>query len=65
MAEAKPTKIDKLKADQKAWKAGVAAIARAKFITAEEKKTMAAKYDAGFKELIAAEKAKAKAKAKK
>ena len=65
MAEAKPTKVDKLKADQKAWKAGVAAIARAKFITAAEKTTMAGKYDAQFKELIAAEKAKLKKKAKK
>lgn len=65
MAEAKPTKLDKIKADQKAWKAGVAALARRKFITPEEKKAMIAEYDVKFKELIKAEKEKMKAKAKK
>ena len=50
---------------QKEWKAGVAAIARYKLITADEKKVMAAKYDDQFKELMAAEKAKMKPKAKK
>ena len=64
MAEA-PTKLDKIKLSQKAWKAGVAAVARHKLITADEKKVMAAQYDDQFKELIAAEKAKMKAKAKK
>lgn len=64
MAEA-PTKVDKIKESQKAWKAGVAALAKYKFITAAEKTSMASKYDAQFKELIDAEKAKMKAKAKK
>jgi hypothetical protein len=64
MAEA-PTKVDKIKESQKAWKAGVSALAKHKFITADEKVNMIAKYDGQFKELIAAEKAKLKAKAKK
>jgi len=58
----KVSKTDKIKADQKAWKAGVAAIAKYKFITADEKTAMAAKYDAQFKALLDAEKAKAKKK---
>ncbi len=65
MAEAKPTKVDKLKAAHKAWKAGVAAVARFKFITPEEKATLAARFDEQFKAAIAEEKAKLKAKAKK
>ena len=58
----KLSKSDKIKADQKAWKAGVAAIAKNKFITAAEKPAMATKYDAQFKALLDAEKAKAKKK---
>ncbi len=65
MAEVKPTKIEKIKADQKAWKAGVAALARRKFITKEEKAAMIAEYDGKFKELIKIEKEKEKAKRKK
>ncbi|MCF2136778.1 MAG: hypothetical protein K9W43_05985 [Candidatus Thorarchaeota archaeon] len=66
MAEApKPTKVDKLKAGQKAWKAGVAAVARFKFITPEEKAELAKRFDEQFKAAIAEEKAKLKAKAKK
>lgn len=65
MAEVKPTKLDKIKADQKAWKAGVSALARRKFITPDEKKSMIEKYDIMFKELIKAEREKMKAKAKK
>ncbi|MFW9907413.1 MAG: hypothetical protein ACFFEF_02455 [Candidatus Thorarchaeota archaeon] len=60
-----PTKSDKIKADQKAWKAGVAAIAKYKLITVEEKAAMTTKYDAQFKAMLDAEKAKAKAKVKK
>lgn len=58
----KLSKSDKIKADQKAWKAGVSAIAKNKFITATEKTAMATKYDAQFKGLLDAEKAKAKKK---
>ena len=64
MAEA-PTKLDKIKESQKAWKAGVAAVAKHKLVTADEKKVMAAQYDEKFKELMTAEKVKMKAKAKK
>lgn len=58
----KPSKADKIKADQKAWKAGVSALAKHKFITANEKAAMATKYDTQFKGLLDAEKAKKKKK---
>ncbi|NWF97009.1 MAG: hypothetical protein HXY34_12780 [Candidatus Thorarchaeota archaeon] len=63
MTEApKPSKVDAIKEAQKAWKAGVAALAKYKIIDAAGKTTMAAQYDDKFKELIAAEKAKEKKK---
>ncbi len=58
----KLTKSEKIKADQKAWKAGVSAVAKNKFITATEKAVMATKYDGQFKGLLDAEKAKKKKK---
>ncbi len=65
MAEAKPTKVDKLKEAQKAWKAGVRAVARFKFIDAAEKERLLTRFDEQFKAAIAEERAKLKAKAKK
>lgn len=65
MAEAKPTKVDKLKELHKQWKAGIAALAKAKLITAEQKTKELAKYDGKFKDLIKKEQAALKAKAKK
>ena len=65
MAEAKPTRIDKLKDLHKQWKAGVAALAKAKLITAEQKTKELAKFDDKFKDLIKKEQDALKAKAKK
>ncbi|MHA1741682.1 MAG: hypothetical protein ACTSVD_06270 [Candidatus Thorarchaeota archaeon] len=66
MTEApKPTKVDKLKEAQKAWKAGVRAVAKFKFISPEEKSELLTRFDEQFKAAIAEEKAKLKAKAKK
>lgn len=63
MAEApKPTKVDKLRAAKKAWKAGVSAVAKFKFITPEEKAELASRFDEQFAAAIAEEKAKIKAK---
>ena len=66
MTEApKPTKVDKLKEAQKAWKAGVRDVAKFKFISPEEKSELLTRFDEQFKAAIAEEKAKLKAKAKK
>jgi len=66
MTEApKPTKVDKLKEAQKAWKAGVRAVAKFKFISPEEKSELLTRFGEQFKAAIAEEKAKLKAKAKK
>jgi hypothetical protein len=65
MAAAKPTKVDNLKGLHKEFKAGIAALAKAKLITAAEKTKRIAEFDDKFKALIKEEQAKLKAKAKK
>ncbi len=65
MAEAKPTKLDKLVMWHKEFKVGIGVLAKAKLITADQKKTKIAEFDLKFKDLIKEEKAKMKAKAKK
>ena len=53
MTEApKPTKVDKLKEAQKAWKAGVRAVAKFKFISPEEKSELLTRFDEQFKAAI-------------
>ena len=60
-----PTKVDKLKALHKEFKAGIAALAKAKLIDAAGKTKRIAEFDDKFKALIKEEQAKLKAKAKK
>ena len=58
----KPTKLENLQAWHAEFKAGIGALAKAKLITADVKKTKIAEFDQAFKDLIKEEKAKAKKK---
>ncbi len=62
---AKPTKVENLQMWHKEFKTGIGALAKAKLITADEKKAKLAEYDTAFKDLIKEEKTKMKTKAKK